>query len=227
MEPKLELPLLPASFYADEIELLLMCRLMDNLDELLKPFRIEKIAHIASSIGVRQKDQITMLQRMLKMGIVYSLDPTASDEYIDPRLHYFLHAEKIIQALINHHPEYVIGKRLFKFENEGQLLDGGFIPNDGEDLFDALMLRLTSYYGQKSDEGPYLPGFIRLYECIGTADGRDFFIQKSNSYSGLITNRNKNNDREVFFIPKFVVLTKNEQFDTWIYDNQRICICIS
>ncbi len=227
MEPKLELPLLPSSFYAGEIELLLICRCLDNIHDLQKPFRIEKIAHLAGSLGVRQKDQISLLQNLLKMGVIYSLDPSASEEYIDPRLTYFLHAEKIIQALLHHHPEYVIGKRLFKFENEGQMLDGGFITNDGEDMFDALMFRLTSYYGVKNGEEPYLPGFIRLYECVGVADGRDFFIKRRTSPTGSITNRHKDSTREVFYIPKYVVLTKNEQFDTWVSDNQRICICIS
>ncbi len=200
---------------------------MDNLNDLLKPFRIEKISSIAGSIGVRQKDQVALLQNILRMGIIYSLDPSASKEYIDPRLVYFLHAEKIIQALINHHPEYVIGKRLFKFENEGQMLDGGFITHEAEDMFEALMHRLTSYYGTKNGEEPYLPGFFRLYECVGVIDGRDFFVKKHSISSSSLTSRSSVKTGEAFFIPKYVVLTKNEQFDSWVTDNQRICICIS
>ncbi len=226
MKPQqLELPLLPSVFYAGDIELSFICRCLDNHHLISKAFRMKTLEEISTSIGISKKDQIGLLQNLLRLGVIYSLSPSASQEYIDPNTDYFLHAEKATQALINQFPEYVVGRQLFKFENEGQMLDGGFVNNEAE-VFDALMERLTSFYGLKNGKEPYLPGFIRLYKCIGLADGRDFFTKERKPIQSLTTTETHPPEK-AFYIPKYVVLTKNQQHDSWSIDNQRLCVCIN
>ncbi len=225
MLTKRELPFLPSIFYASDIERTLICRILDNFHLLSKSFHINTLSRMLESVGIGKRDQGALLQSLLRLGVIYSLEPSASKEYIDSEAEYFLHAERIVQALINHSPEQVIGKLLFKFENEGIMLDGGFINHETE-IFDALMERLTSYYGLKDGKEPYLPNFIRIYECIGLADGRDFYTKERRAYSSITTVETHPAEK-VFYIPKYLIITKEQSPNDCPIDQQRICVCIN
>lgn len=219
-----ELSPLPSAYFANEIEIAFLHRCFNNSKLLNKPFRLDALGKIADTLGINKDEQDEIFQSLARRGLIYNFSTQNSSDYLDKNLDYFLHAEKTLQSFISVSPEYAIGKKLCKFEAEGRILDGGFVVNDDE-LFNTIMLKVDAYYGEREEQSSYLPSFIRIYECIGTADGRDFYSNRTSVNSSL-TSAPEINDTK-FNIPKYVVLQRQEASNSWIEDRQKICVCIS
>lgn len=223
MTSQIELTMLPPIFYTTDSEKMFIRNCIENRNIHVSSFRLENLIKMAHSLGIVRKSQTVLFQRLLDLGVLYSLSKEPIAE-ISPNVEYFLNAEKSIQALISTSRNDVIGLRLFKFENEGKMFDGGFIVNN-EDVFNSLMNRLTAFYGIKDGMNPYLPSFIRLYECIGVADGRDFFTKKKNTTK--LTYDESEESETIFYIPKYVLLSKDEQTENWSKESDKIAVCIA
>ncbi len=217
--------MLPPTYFLSELSIALLCRCLDDQGLLNRSFKIDELKKVATRLGLKPFQQQDVFEELLLLEIIYSISKESRRTRVNPQLNYYLNAELIVQALIGRFSEYVIGKRLCKFEIDGEMFDAGFVKNNAE-VFTAIMSRITEYLAKNDDsQEPYIPSFIRLYECMGTADGRDFFTKIK--IGSKLTTENTDASEPIFYIPKYVVLNKQELDDAWIPDYQRICVCIN
>ncbi len=217
--------MLPPTYFLSELSIALLCRCLDDQGLLNRSFKIEELKKVATRLGLKPFQQQDVFEELLLLEIIYSISKESRRTRVNPQLNYYLNAELIVQALIDRFSEYVIGKRLCKFEIDGEIFDAGFVKNNAE-VFTSIMSRVTEYLAKNDDsQEAYLPSFVRLYECIGTADGRDFFTKRQ--VGSTLTSAHAETPEPIFYIPKYVILNKQELDGAWLPDYQRICVCIN